>query len=67
VRYQRATKGPLAAERELALHERRGFLWIRELADHLTLYEQQRQEYPTLADYFPAIIRFFNTVDIDDD
>lgn len=60
VRYQQQTKGPLAAEREIAAHTRRGFLWIRELAALLGAYELQREQYATLAAYSPEIIRFFD-------
>jgi len=62
VRYQLATKGPLAAEREMATHVRRGFIWIRELSALLALYEEQRDIYPTLATFSPDLIRFFNQV-----
>ncbi len=62
VRYQQQTKGPLAAEREIAMHTRRGFLWTRELAALLEDYERQRETYSTLAVYSPEIVRFFNHV-----
>jgi hypothetical protein len=67
VRYQQATKGPVAAERELATHARRGFIWIRELSALLAIYEEQRDIYPTLAAFSPDLIRFFNQLGTETD
>ena len=60
VRYQFQIRGTLAAEQEAARHYQKGFLWIRELSEQLSRYEQERDPYPTLNDYLPEIIRFYD-------
>lgn len=48
--------GPDAAEGELARQEERGFRYVRALAARLAEYENARDRYPTLADFYPLLL-----------
>jgi hypothetical protein len=60
VRYLRHYDGPKAAEREIRLQQRLGFLWMQELSDLLGQYEAERDRYPTLESFSPRLVAFFN-------
>lgn len=46
---------------EIAEQFNRGFLWTKSLVDLLDIYENNRSIYPTLKDFYPRIIYFFDT------
>ncbi len=60
VRYTLGVLGPEAAAREVASNRDRRFLWTGRLTDLLGEYEKDRAAYPTLDDFFPRIVAFFN-------
>ena len=39
-----------------------GFLWIEQLVDQLSIYEKNRDKYPTLKDFMPEIVKLQNTL-----
>ena len=39
----------------------KGFIWISQLVDELTIYEENRDKYPTLKDFMPEIVKMQNT------
>src|ERR1035437_3747668 len=39
-----------------------GFLWIEQLVDQLSIYEINRDKYPTLKDFMPEIVKMQNTL-----
>ena len=39
----------------------RGFLWVPELVEQLRIYSQNRDKYPTLADFYPELIKCINS------
>jgi len=39
-----------------------GFLWIEQLVDELSIYEKNRDKYPTLKDFMPEIVKLQNTI-----
>lgn len=46
---------------ELARYQiARGFLWTPELVEQLRIYSQNRDKYPTLADFYPELIKCIN-------
>lgn len=47
-------------ENEMMEQLNRGFIWMRELVSLLARYEQNRKSYPTISDFYPELIRFFN-------
>lgn len=61
VRYQAADGGEDARRKEVADQHRRQFLWVGEYSDLLAEYEKDRKKYPTLGDFFPRIVEFFDT------
>ena len=60
VRYLAKNEGPDAANRQIQDDTRRGFLWMEGLSDLLIEYEQNRDKYPTLDDFFPKVVEFFD-------
>ena len=40
----------------------KGFIWISQLVDELTIYEKNRDKYPTLKDFMPEIVKMQNTL-----
>lgn len=54
--------GPDAAEAELARQEERGFRYVRALAARLAEYEDARDRYPTLADFYPALLAELSSI-----
>ncbi len=60
IRYMLRFEGKGAMLREIGRQKQRGFVWIEELAGLLAQYEQARQEYPTLEDFSPRIVAFFD-------
>ena len=65
VRYLVKNEGLDEANRQIESDISRGFFWIRELSDLLIEYEQQRQTYKTLDEFFPNVIEFFKNYDIE--
>lgn len=53
------SENPKAAEERIAKEKKRGFLWIGDLSDLLGQYEANRDAYPTLDQFFPKIVGFF--------
>lgn len=45
---------------EISRQERLRFLWIKDLVNLLGVYEKNRTQYPTLENFYPEIISFFN-------
>jgi hypothetical protein len=60
VRYMAKNEGPDSAKAQIKSDISRGFLWMQELSDLLIEYDEHRDEYPTLDDFFPKVIEFFN-------
>jgi hypothetical protein len=60
VRYLAKNEGFDAAKAQIQSDISRGFLWMQELSDLLIEYEDHRDTYPTLDDFFPKVIEFFN-------
>jgi hypothetical protein len=60
IRYIHSVQGAEAANKEIQENINRSFFWIKDLADLLAEYETQRSKYPTLNDFMPRIIQFFN-------
>jgi hypothetical protein len=47
-------------EKEFMEQLNRGFLWTRELVSLLGVYANERERYPTIESFYPAIIEFFS-------
>jgi hypothetical protein len=47
-------------------HHAEGFLWIKKLVDLLDQYENNRDKYPTLADFMPEIVKLQNEIVTDE-
>jgi hypothetical protein len=60
VRYQMATEGKDAAERQIIQENNNRFFWMRDLSNLLGLYEVNRDKYPDLDSFFPQIVGFFD-------
>lgn len=60
VRYHIATDGPEAGRKSALYHEARRFKWTGELSKVLAEYEANRDRYPTLDDFMPKVIAFFD-------
>lgn len=60
VRYLLAMKGIKAAKNEIEYNKGNGFIWTGELVELLDKYEKQRDKYPTLDEFMPQIVAFFN-------
>jgi hypothetical protein len=60
VRYTRRHQGVIAAWWEIRHHTQRKFLWVGDLAELLGEYEKDRDKYPTLEDFAPRIVAFFD-------
>ncbi|MCP4710615.1 MAG: DUF4932 domain-containing protein [Planctomycetes bacterium] len=59
VRYLQEYQGEAAAEAQIKREIGNGFLWMRELAELLGEYEEERDEYETFEAFFPKVIEFF--------
>ncbi|MBD3167603.1 DUF4932 domain-containing protein [bacterium] len=51
--------GLAQARKELAIHEKQGFLFTGDLCDRLQEYERRRDTYPMLASFFPTLLDSF--------
>jgi len=60
VRYTRRHQGAMAAWLEIQNDAGRKFLWVGDLAGLLGEYEKSRDKYPTLEDFAPRIVAFFD-------
>ncbi len=60
IRYAHKHQGTVAATKQMLADQQRQFLWIRDLARLLAKYEQQRDQYPTLDQFAPSIVLFFD-------
>ncbi len=60
VRYLDRFEGRAAAQREVGRQNQRGFVWVEELSELLEEYEQSRTDYPTLDEFAPRIVEFFD-------
>ena len=65
VRYMAKNEGLDSANKQIQSDISRGFLWMRELSDLLIEYEQHRDTYKTLEDFFPKVIEFFDNYNKD--
>jgi predicted Zn-dependent peptidase len=61
IRFLHAKFGEEAAEKGIQSENKRQFFWIGGLSNLLGDYDQTRTAYPTLDDFFPKIIEFFDT------
>ncbi len=61
IRYARQHQSPADARRQAANDRSRQFLWIDELETLLGQYEQNREQFPTLDQFAPQIVAFFNS------
>lgn len=60
IRYLRQYGGEEAARRAIQAEKQNGFLWMQELSDLLGNYEAHREKYPTLDDFSPRLVTFFD-------
>lgn len=60
IRYSLAIKETKAAEDEIGYNKENGFIWTGELVALLDKYEKQRDKYPTLDEFMPQVVAFFN-------
>ncbi len=69
IRYLRAKLGEEAAQKGIENEKRRQFFWIGGLSDLLGEYEESREMYASLDDFFPRIATFFQnyTSKVDED
>jgi hypothetical protein len=51
---------PVNINKQLANEKSNGFIWIDELYNSFTIYEQNRDKYPTLKSYMPEIVKLQN-------
>lgn len=49
----------------IAREQSRGFLWTDKLFDKLTVYENNRDKYPTLDKFIPEIVSLFDSLAVD--
>ncbi len=56
-RVLRKLQGDASAEAQLAREEAQGFLYVRALDNRLAEYETHRVDYPSLADFYPNLIK----------
>jgi hypothetical protein len=61
-RYRLATEGPGARDAEVAEQVALGFAWMPELVALLGEYEADRDRWPTVADFMPRIVAFFQAL-----
>lgn len=61
IRYAGANLSAGADRSELPRLRDRGFLWMEELVDLVSQYQNERDKYPTFADFMPRIVEFYNT------
>jgi len=59
IRYLFATEGLEAARQAVAESRKKGFLWIAKLAKLLGKYEKKRKDFPTIHEFMPHIVTFF--------
>jgi hypothetical protein len=59
IRYLAAKQGEEAAEKRVQTEKERKFFWMDGLVNLLGEYEQNRDTYPTLDDFFPRITAYF--------
>jgi len=52
----------IATDKELKQQLANGFVWMKELVNILEYYETQRKIYPTLENFMPKIVNFYDTV-----
>lgn len=52
----------LTVNREKAINEGKGFIWVSELVNKLDEYGQNRNKYKTLESFMPEIIRFYDSL-----
>ncbi|MHC4295022.1 MAG: DUF4932 domain-containing protein [Planctomycetota bacterium] len=60
VRYHKTYDGKTGEIRAILDEKKRGFKWVGKLSKLLDEYEKQREKYPTLEDFMPKIVEFFN-------
>jgi hypothetical protein len=60
VRYAFRYDGAAAGKRAIEYQKQRGFLWMEELSSLLAEYETNRNQYPTLEQFSPRLVSFFN-------
>lgn len=47
---------------QVYFEQSKGFLWIDKLVDKLSIYEENRDKYPTLKDFMPEIVKLQNSL-----
>lgn len=62
LRIAELTYGPAAAQVLLEYDESVGFVHLKEVATTLQYYEKNRDQYPTLRDFYPEMIKCFKTL-----
>ena len=60
IRYTRTHRGPIVAWLAVQEEKMRHFSWMKELSDLLGEYEANRDQYPTLDDFAPRVVAFFD-------
>jgi hypothetical protein len=59
IRYLAAHRSPAEVRATLADDQQRGFRWVRDLSDRLAVYEERREEFPSLEAFADEIVAFF--------
>jgi hypothetical protein len=59
VRYAMEKEGKDAGAAQLADERARGFLWTGELVDLMSVYQLQRDKYPTFESFMPEVVALF--------
>jgi len=60
--FQRRKENEEHVKSMIAKEKANGFLWIEQLVDQLSIYEKNRDKYPTLKDFMPEIVKLQNAL-----
>ena len=60
--YESVENNPSNVKKHISRELSNGFLWIEELVNSLSVYEKNRDKYPTLKSYMPEIVKLQNSL-----
>jgi len=60
--FQRRKENEKIVKSMIATEKANGFLWIEQLVNELSIYEKNRDNYATLKDFMPEIVKLQNTL-----
>jgi hypothetical protein len=66
IRYALAHGNKNVADKSIEYNRSNGFLWMAELVELLGRYENERDKYPTLAEFMPEIVKMQNAIVTDE-